>query len=123
MLHIAYSFIPLGLFVLGIGAQTAGLHLLGIGAIGGMTTAVMMRATLGHTGRTLKASPSLVVAFLLIVLAALTRSAAPYVEIATLSGIEIAAIIWTVGYGMILLHVGPWLCSASIKPRTPNKLP
>ena len=123
MLHVAYSFIPLGLFVLGIGAQTAGLHLLGIGAIGGMTTAVMIRASLGHTGRALIASSSLVVAFLLIVLAAIIRSAAPYVEVAMLSGIEIAAIIWTIGYAMILFHLGPWLCSASIKRRTPSKLP
>ena len=123
MLHVAYSFIPLGLFVLGIGEQTAGLHLLGIGAIGGMTTAVMMRATLGHTGRTLKAGPNLVLAFLLIGLAAILRSSAPFIEVAMLSGIEIAAILWTVGYGMILLHVGPMLCSASVKRRTPNKLP
>jgi uncharacterized protein involved in response to NO len=123
MLHVAYSFIPIGLFVLGLGGQTAGLHLLGIGAIGGMTTAVIMRATLGHTGRELKIGPNLVVAFLFVGLAAIIRSAIPFIEIANLSGLEITAILWTLGFGIILVTVGPWLWTTNAKNRTPNKRP
>jgi uncharacterized protein involved in response to NO len=123
MLHVAYSFIPLGLCALGLGAQTAGLHLLGIGAIGGMTTAVMMRATLGHTGRELKAGPGLVSAFIFIGLAAITRSITTSINVVNLSGIEITAILWTIGFGIILVKVSPWLWSENAKHRNPNKQP
>lgn len=121
ILHVAYVFIPLGLAVLSLGAQTAGLHLLGIGAIGGMTTAVIIRATLGHTGRALHIDPSLSAAFTLIILAALIRSAAPAFETMGMSGLEITAILWTTGFAIILARVGPWLWSKKAKPRTPSK--
>ena len=48
---------------LALGFSVAGLHLLGIGAIGGMTLSVMMRATMGHTGRDLAAGGLLAAAF------------------------------------------------------------
>ena len=121
ILHVAYAFIPMGLAVLALDAQTAGFHLLGIGAIGGMTTAVIMRATLGHTGRPLHIGPSLIAAFALIILAAIMRSAAPSFQTIGLSGLEITAILWTAAYGIILARVGPWLWSQKVKPRTPNK--
>ncbi len=123
MLHVAYGFIPLGLCALGLGAQTAGLHLLGIGAIGSMTTAVMMRATLGHTGRELKAGPGLITAFILIGLAAIIRSVTTSINVLNLSGIEITAILWTVGFGIILVKIGPRLWSENAKHRGPNKQP
>ncbi len=123
MLHVAYSFIPMGLFVLGLGAQTAGLHLLGIGAIGGMTTSVIMRATLGHTGRALQIGPKLIVASSLIGLAAIVRSAMPDIKVGNLSGLEITAMLWTLGFAIMLATVGPWLWSANAKRRTPNKKP
>ena len=121
ILHVAYAFVPLGMALLALNAQTAGLHLLGIGAIGGMTTAVIMRATLGHTGRPLHIGPSLIAAFSLIILAAIMRSAAPSFEIMGLSGLEITAIMWTAGFGIMLTRVGPWLWFKKIKQRTPNK--
>ncbi len=121
ILHVAYGFIPVGMIVLALGQQIAGLHLLGIGAIGGMTTAMIIRATLGHTGRALHLGPSLIAAFGLIMLAALIRSAAPSVQFGGVQGLEIAALLWTVGYGIILAKVGPWLWSKKLKPRRPNK--
>jgi uncharacterized protein involved in response to NO len=121
ILHIAYGFIPLGLAVLASGAQTSGLHLLGIGGIGGMTVAVIIRASLGHTGRPLQIGPSLITAFVLIVLAALLRSAIPAIQIAGMQGLEIAALLWTAGFGIILIRVGPWLWSKKLNPRKANK--
>lgn len=121
ILHVAYIFIPLGLAMLASGAQTAGLHLLGIGGIGGMTTAVIMRATLGHTGRALHIGPSVTAAFILIILAAIMRSAAPSFETMGMSGLEITALLWTTGFAIMLARVGPWLWSKKVKPRTPNK--
>ena len=50
MLHVAYLMVPLGfaavaLAALGLVAPASGAHVLGIGAVGGMTVAAMMRAT------------------------------------------------------------------------------
>jgi len=117
MLHIGYGFIPLGLAVVGSGAQTAGLHLLGIGAIAGMTVAVMTRATLGHTGRSLNIRPAIGVAFILLMMAAGVRSAMPLSQVAGWSGVQIAALLWTVGFGTLLANMAPWLWSARITNR------
>ncbi len=121
ILHIAYTFIPLGLATLAANQQTAGLHLLGIGAIGGMTTAVIIRASLGHTGRALYISPILILAFTLIMLAAIIRSSIPDFEIIGLSGLEITAILWSIGFIIMVAKVGPWLCRKKVSPRSPNK--
>jgi uncharacterized protein involved in response to NO len=59
-----------GLSALGIGSEVAALHVLGIGAVGGMTLAVMSRAILGHTGRALVAPRRVALAYGLIALAA-----------------------------------------------------
>jgi len=55
--------------------QVDALHALTIGAIGTMTLAIMTRASLGHTGRTVKARPVIVVAYGLVSMAALLRLA------------------------------------------------
>lgn len=120
VLHIAYLFVPLGFVTLALGADIAGLHLLGIGAVGGMTMAVMMRATLGHTGRALTIGPSLIAAFAMVILAALLRAFAPELSILGVSGLLVAASLWTLGFGIALVRVGPWLWSPRVQPRKPN---
>lgn len=78
ILHVAYAFIPAG-FVLGslaaldILSYGAAIHAWTGGAIGAMTLAVMSRATLGHTGRELKASLPAQIVYAAVVLAALAR--------------------------------------------------
>ncbi len=61
-MHISYLFIPIGFALIGAGvfwperiAQLAGVHALGLGAIGAMTLTIMVRASLGHTGQRLHA--------------------------------------------------------------------
>jgi uncharacterized protein involved in response to NO len=120
ILHIAYSCIPIGLLVLGLGQETSGLHMLGIGAIGGMTVAVMIRATLGHTGRELKTDAVLGAAFMLILFAAVARSALPNTVIFGLSGIETATGLWTLAFLGILIRIGPWMLRPNPKRRNPN---
>ncbi|KAA9010079.1 NnrS family protein [Histidinibacterium aquaticum] len=114
MLHIAYAFVPMGLFAtaaasVGWVAPAMGIHLLGIGAIGGMTLAVMMRATRGHTGRSLDAGPALTAAFVLIVGAALLRALGAYSELAGVDGITLAATLWTAGFAIVVARIAPWL--------------
>jgi uncharacterized protein involved in response to NO len=81
MLHLSYAFIPAGFAVAAlsaVGAVSDGAvaHLFAVGAVGTMTLAVMVRATLGHTGRPLEAGPVVTGAFAALLAAALARFAA-----------------------------------------------
>jgi len=59
VLHLGYGWLSLGLLALGINGlfpllpSATAIHALTVGAIGTMTLAVMTRASLGHTGRSL----------------------------------------------------------------------
>lgn len=123
MLHISYAFIPAGLATLAAGHSVAGFHLLGVGAIGGMTLSVMMRASMGHTGRPLAAGAPLTAAFAAVVGAALVRSLAPYETVAGVPGLVVAATLWTLAFGVFALRVGPWLALPKAAPRRPNPAP
>jgi uncharacterized protein involved in response to NO len=127
MLHVAYLFVPLGLLAAAAGAAglvapAAGAHLLGIGAIGGMTVAVMMRATRGHTGRSLVAGPWLTAAFALVAAAALVRACAPDLAfLPGLDGITVSAGLWTLGFAILAAHLAPWLVLPSPARRAPSR--
>ncbi|SLN65340.1 NnrS protein [Roseovarius albus] len=115
MLHLSYLCIPVGFAFLALAliwngmSAAAGLHVLGMGAIGGMTTAVMLRASMGHTARPLAAGATLSLAFAVILLAAILRAMLPGMWIFGLSGIQISAILWVGGFGIICIRIWPWL--------------
>jgi uncharacterized protein involved in response to NO len=113
ILHVAYAFVPLGLVLAGLAtllpetlSPAAGIHAFTAGAIGAMTLAVMVRATLGHTGRALSAGRAGLLVFAAIVLAALIRIAAAL----GLPGdwpIHLAAGAWAVAFlGFAALYGG-----------------
>jgi uncharacterized protein involved in response to NO len=123
MLHVAFGFIPAGLVALGLAVlghlpSATGLHLLGIGGIGGMTLAVMMRASLGHTGRALEAGPALALAFACVALAALARAAVP-----SDAGLWAAATLWTLGFALFVARLAPALTLPNPGRRAPNPRP
>ncbi|PLX37832.1 MAG: NnrS family protein [Hyphomicrobiales bacterium] len=78
-LHLGFGMLVLGFATLSCAylfefpSTIGAYHVLGIGAVGGMTLAVMTRASLGHTGRALKVAPSIGVAYAVIGIAALVR--------------------------------------------------
>jgi uncharacterized protein involved in response to NO len=77
-LHLAFAMLTLGYLALaaamaGWVSEVGALHVLGIGAVGGMTLAMMSRASLGHTGRPLVVTRPIAWAYGLIGLAALVR--------------------------------------------------
>ena len=120
MLHLAFAFIPAGLVTLGLASfgvmpVATGLHLLGIGGFGGMTLAVMMRASLGHTGRALQAGPGLALAFACVVVAALMRVLVP-----APAGLWCAAVLWTLGFGLFVWRFAPMLTLPNPARRQPN---
>lgn len=78
VLHVGYLFIPLGFLLNGLAAlelvsPSAGIHAWTAGTIGIMTLAVMSRASLGHTGRALAASPGLQLVYGAAVASAILR--------------------------------------------------
>ncbi|AUC56202.1 short-chain dehydrogenase (plasmid) [Sagittula sp. P11] len=124
MLHVAYLMVPLGfaavaLAGLGLVAPASGAHVLGIGAVGGMTVAVMMRATMGHTGRPLEAGRVLSGAFVLMIAAAAARVAGPAPVVAGLDGIDLSAFLWTCAFALLVARIGPWL----LRPKAGRKVP
>jgi uncharacterized protein involved in response to NO len=117
MLHVAYAFLPAGLLALALVSVSVGMHLLGIGAIGGMTMAVMMRAAMGHTGRALVAGKWLSLAFCLVILAAIMRGFVGAADIFGVSGLWFAAALWSMGFAVFVAQVGPWLLRPKAAPK------
>lgn len=80
VLHAGYVFVPLGFLLLAATwalpdalAPRAAQHTFMAGAIGVMTLAVMTRASLGHAGRALHATPAITAIYLCAIAAALAR--------------------------------------------------
>ncbi|MBR9892016.1 NnrS family protein [bacterium] len=128
MLHLAYLMVPLGFAsaaaaALDLAGQAGVAHIFGIGAVGGMTVAVMMRATMGHTGRPLVAGPALTAAFVLVVAACAARVAGPAVRLGPLDGIDLSAVLWTAGFALLAWRIGPWLARPRLARKMPSSLP
>ena len=86
------------------------VHLLAIGAIGGMILSMMSRVSLGHTGRPLEVPGYLSLAFGLILLAAIVRSGLPIIAAnQTLLAWRASAILWIVVFGVFLYRYLPIL--------------
>ena len=128
MLHAAYAMVPAGLLAaaavpFGLLEPAAAAHILGIGAVGGMTLAVMMRAAMGHSGRPLVAGPALTAAFALVLGSAALRLAGAGTIAAGWDGISLSAVLWTAGFALMVLKVGPWLVSPRLGPKKASGRP
>jgi uncharacterized protein involved in response to NO len=114
VLHLGYSWLALGLLLLGVNSltqilpQTTALHALTVGAIGTMTLAVMTRASLGHTGRPLVAGTGTTAIYVSITLAATLRLLAPLFGEGYMVVLSLAGAAWSVAYGLfVLLYARP----------------
>ncbi len=122
VLHAAYAMIPVGLVLTALGAGTgdaatevAALHLLGIGAVGGMTLSVMIRASLGHTGRALRADGWLGAGLAFIFASAGARIVAEFAAGQPV-WIDLSAGFWMAGFALFVLRIGPSLLTP--RPRS-----
>ncbi|MBW8268863.1 NnrS family protein [Caldovatus aquaticus] len=122
VLHLAYLFIPVALglkalhLLAGAGWAANWLHVQAIGAIALMILAVMTRATLGHTGRELRAPPSAALAYALLPLAALARAFGPFVLPGS-AGLALAGALWLAAFALFLWGFAPML----LAPRPDGK--
>ncbi len=111
-LHLGYGLLALGLATwglaqLGLGSELGALHILGIGAIGGMTLAVMSRASLGHSGRALVAPRPIAIAYALIPVAVALRWAGSAFAGFYLTGMIGAGLVWCLAFALYLGALGP----------------
>jgi uncharacterized protein involved in response to NO len=116
VLHLAYSFLPLGaaaiaaeILMPGSLGMAAAQHLWMGGAAGLMTLAVMTRATLGHTGQTLTAGPGTVVLYAALVGAVLARVGAGILPDQAHLLHMVAGTGWIVAFGGFAVLYGPLL--------------
>ena len=121
ILHIAYLFVPLGLFSIALSAlgyleERSVLHLLSVGAIACMMLAVMTRASLGHTGRALIASKLTVASYAALILCALVRPLAELLPDMAPAFYAASGLLWIAAFGLYGLEYAPILAR---KRRTP----
>jgi uncharacterized protein involved in response to NO len=115
ILHIGYLWVPVGLGLLGASElgmavpRSAGIHALTAGAMGTMVLAVMTRATLGHTGRPLKASGATVLLYGLVTAGAVLRVAAALGAVDYTDGMRWSAVAWGAAFLTFLIAYGPIL--------------
>lgn len=117
ILHVGYVFVPLGfllhaLAIFGALPPSAGIHAWMTGASGIMTLAVMTRASLGHTGRALTASPATQAIYLAIIIAALSRIAAVVWPAHSDALLHVAACGWVAAFLGFAIAFGPLLAGS-----------
>jgi uncharacterized protein involved in response to NO len=103
VLHVAFAFVPLGFALVGAASlallpASAGIHAWTGGAFGGMTLAVMSRASLGHTGRALVASRRVRVVYALVLVATLARICASLHPQLGMPLLHVAGIAWATAF-------------------------
>ena len=115
ILHAAYAWVPVGLALLalaqiGLVSVSAGVHALAVGATGGLIIGMITRTARGHTGRPLMASKAEVLAYVLVLSAAVLRVLLPVVAPAMLATWVIAAALaWSLAFLIYLWIFTPWL--------------
>lgn len=115
VLHVGYAWLPIGLALLAafqLGAllpQSAAVHALTAGAMGTMILAVMSRASLGHTGRELRAGPLTSVMYVLVTIGAALRVAASLGTMNIRMGMELAGLCWIGSFVLFVACYGPIL--------------
>lgn len=117
ILHAAYAWIALGFGLLALAqiewvGVSAGVHALAVGATGGLIIGMITRTARGHTGRPLQASTAEVLAYVLVITAAMLRVLVPLVAPQWLMPALIcAAFAWCMAFVIYLCIYAPWLVS------------
>jgi uncharacterized protein involved in response to NO len=117
VLHVGYLWLVVGVALLGLSLLTdavptaAAVHALTAGAMGTMILAVMTRATLGHTGRVLRADVATMVIYALVSVAAVLRVVAAWLSEGQTDLLEVAVVAWVGAFGLFAAEYGPMLLS------------
>lgn len=114
ILHIAYAFIPAGFIAIALSATDmlnaySTLHILTVGAVAMMMLAVMGRATRGHTGNALTASPLTILSYVCLIASALLRPFAEIILNYFHTILALSALLWIAAFALFLIEYAPML--------------
>lgn len=116
ILHVGQYWLPVwyGLMAMSIVApgsidSTSALHALSAGAIGTMTLAVMTRASLGHSGRPLKAGPGAVAIYSFVVIGAAIRVCVQWLPFDYSNVVAFSGLLWGTGFVLFAILWMPLL--------------
>jgi uncharacterized protein involved in response to NO len=117
VLHLGYGWLAVALVLLGLAIGlpdlalgSSALHALTAGAIGTMTLAVMTRASLGHTGRTVAADKWTLAIYAAVTLGALLRVVAPLTGNLYLHVLVCGGALWSAAFLLFAIRYAPILC-------------
>lgn len=115
ILHAGYAFVPLGFLLAAASVwwpqavqPMAATHAWTAGGIGTMTLAVMTRASLGHSGRALRADAGTTAIYLLIIAAALARVLAG-TSLGSIALQHLAGLLWLLAFATFAVAYWPVL--------------
>lgn len=122
VLHLGYAWIVIGFsllalaFLFNVSSEVSALHAFGTGAAGTMILAIMTRASLGHTGRSLELSRLIVVAYVLVSVAAALRCFGPSVAPEYHNQIMLAAgLAWITAFVFYTIVFAPILTGPRVQ--------
>jgi uncharacterized protein involved in response to NO len=120
VLYVGYGWLILGFVLLALSAfslvgSALALHAFTVGGIGVLTLGMMARVALGHTGRVLKASNVMAIAFVLINLATLLRVLFPALLPGWYAGFVLASsYAWLAAFSLFAFYYTPILSSPRV---------
>jgi uncharacterized protein involved in response to NO len=120
VLYTGYSWIILGFMLTVLSAYSVvlpslALHAFTLGGIGVLTLGMMSRVSLGHTGRAMKASNAIAIAFVLINVAALFRILLPIAMPSWYENlIYVSTLFWLAAFSLFIFVYAPILTGARI---------
>ena len=119
ILHAGHAWIVIGLGLRAVAAfsarvpPSAAAHALTVGAIGALTLGMMVRVSLGHTGRRLAAPWPVTLSFAMLSLAALVRVFTPIIApTAYRESLFVAGSLWTFAFALFVATHLPILTAA-----------
>jgi len=119
VLLAGYAWLVVGFVLLAVAysgyiSTMLAFHAFTVGGIGVLTLGMMARVALGHTGRSLRASPLVTLAFILVNIAAIVRVAGPLLTLRyTQAVITAAGALWITSFVLFLVVYIPIL----VRPR------
>ena len=115
ILHVGYMWLCVALVLIGLSGltdfvpYTSSYHALTVGAFSTMILAVMTRASLGHTGRTIKATLGTTTIFIFITIAAILRVYEPFINESGTLILSLSGIFWTLSFALFIFIYFPIL--------------
>lgn len=123
VLFTGYGWLVAGLFLTGLGrfgllSPSLATHAVTVGGIGTLTLGMMARVALGHTGRPLRSSIAVNLAFVMVNLAAAVRVTGPWAFPAWYGiWIDLAGLFWMAGFAIFAAAYLPIL----LRPRVDGR--